>query len=124
MKDLINPQPDPVHNDLPSSWDLVIADLDEVPIPEGSFHREAVETDMRERDKFGFEKYGTRLQPNNGRDSLVDAYQEGLDLCVYLRSALYELGDDGAGEEVRAVYQDALENGVAVRALIWGRDGE
>jgi len=46
--------------------------------------------DMRQRDEMGREKYGTRLQPNNGRDPLVDAYQEALDLCVYLRQAIYE----------------------------------
>ena len=50
-------------------WDLVIAD-------------------MRERDRFGREKYGTPLQANNGRDHLIDAYQEALDLAVYLRGEI------------------------------------
>lgn len=68
---LNEPQPSPVQNDRPAVWDLVIAD-------------------MRERDAAGARKYGTRLQPLNGRDSLVDAYQEALDLCVYLRKAIYE----------------------------------
>lgn len=45
---------------------------------------------MRGRDHAGSERYGTRLQPFNGRDALIDAYQESLDLCVYLRQALYE----------------------------------
>ena len=30
------------------------------------------------------------VQPFNGRDALVDAFQEALDLCVYLRQAIYE----------------------------------
>ena len=30
------------------------------------------------------------LQAFNGRDSLKDAYEEALDLCVYLRTAIYE----------------------------------
>ncbi len=64
-------EPPPVKNDLPAAWDLVIAD-------------------MKARDDFGKAKYGTRLQPHNGRDQLADAYQEALDLAVYLRNALYE----------------------------------
>ena len=64
-------EPDPVKTDAPAAWDLVIKD-------------------MKQRDEFGHKKYGVRLQPHNGRDQLVDAYQEALDLCVYLRNAIYE----------------------------------
>ena len=46
--------------------------------------------DMEERRKRGIEKYGTPVQPHNGRDPLIDAYQEALDLCVYLRQAIEE----------------------------------
>ena len=46
--------------------------------------------DMLDRDLAGAAKYGTRLQAGNGRDALVDAYQEALDLCVYLRQAIEE----------------------------------
>ena len=41
-------------------------------------------------DKAGIVRYGTPLQAHNGRDALVDAYQEALDLAVYLRQAIYE----------------------------------
>ena len=68
-------QPPPRPNDGPAVWDLVIAD-------------------MQERDGVGRERYGTPLQPNNGRDALKDAYAEALDLVVYLRQAIYER--DGA----------------------------
>lgn len=68
---LNTPQPDPIHNDLPAVWDLVVRD-------------------MNERNIEGTKKYGTPLQPFNGRDPLVDAYQEALDLVVYLRTAIYE----------------------------------
>lgn len=64
-------QPGPKRNILPAVWDLVI-------------------TDMKERDKIGEARYGTRLQPFNGRDALVDAYQESLDQTVYLRQLIYE----------------------------------
>ena len=66
-----SPQPAPVPTAHPAAWSLVIAD-------------------MAQRDVMGSEKYGTRLQPGNGRDSLQDAYQEALDLAVYLRTAIYE----------------------------------
>lgn len=46
--------------------------------------------DMTERREHGIERYGTPLQTGNGRDMLVDAYQEALDLCVYLRGAIAE----------------------------------
>ena len=48
--------------------------------------------DMEERRLHGIEKYGVPVQPHNGRDPLVDAYQEALDLCVYLRQAIEERG--------------------------------
>jgi len=65
------PQPAPTTNDSQPIWELVIAD-------------------MKERDQVGRERYGTPLQANNGRDALVDAYQEALDLVVYLRQAIEE----------------------------------
>lgn len=65
------PQPPPIVNNLPAVWDLVIAD-------------------MQARDQEGRRKYGVPLQPFNGRDALVDAYQEILDAAVYLRQEIYE----------------------------------
>jgi len=46
--------------------------------------------DMKARDHLGRKRYGTPLQANNGRDALQDAYEEALDLAVYLRQALEE----------------------------------
>ena len=63
------------------------------PPPAPNAHRpvwELVVEDMKERDRVGRAKYGTPLQPFNGRDPLVDAYQEALDLAVYLRQAIEE----------------------------------
>lgn len=61
----------PVPTNLPAVWDLVVAD-------------------MQSRDRMGRGKYGTPLQPFNGRDAMKDAYEEVLDLAVYLRTAIYE----------------------------------
>lgn len=71
MNELVTEQSAPLPNDNPAVWDLVIAD-------------------MQARDGEGRRKYGTPLQPFNGRDALIDAYQEALDLVVYLRTAIYE----------------------------------
>lgn len=49
-----------------------------------------VKHDLMSRMQFGKAKYGTALRPHNGRDALKDAYEESLDLCQYLRQALYE----------------------------------
>ncbi|MFZ2809415.1 MAG: hypothetical protein WAZ60_23775 [Desulfosalsimonadaceae bacterium] len=46
--------------------------------------------DLRERDEVGTKKYGTTLQSHNGRNALIDAYQEALDLAMYLRQAIEE----------------------------------
>jgi hypothetical protein len=64
-------QPDPQANDLPAVWSLVMSD-------------------MHQRDMVGRQRYGIPLQPHNGRDTLRDAYEEALDLAVYLRSVIYE----------------------------------
>lgn len=71
MSDINVEQPTPVGNSSTPVWELVI-------------------TDMRERDNVGRQRYGTPLQANNGRDALIDAYQEALDLAVYLRQAIEE----------------------------------
>jgi len=64
-------QPPAKQSDSPCMWDLVMAD-------------------MQERDAMGQRKHKTRLQAHNGRDALIDAYQEALDMVVYLRQAIYE----------------------------------
>lgn len=49
-----------------------------------------VQDDIKARVEFGRRKYGTVLQSHNGRDALWDAYQEALDLVMYLRQAIAE----------------------------------
>lgn len=61
----------PVVNTYPYIQDLVIAD-------------------MEARKQFGISKYGTALQPFNGRNMLQDAYEELLDLLVYIKGQLIE----------------------------------
>lgn len=66
---LNNEQPAPTLGEAQATWALVIAD-------------------MHERDRMGAEKYGVRHQHDNRRDHLVDAYQEALDLALYLRAEI------------------------------------
>lgn len=56
----------------------------------GPFIHELVIEDVRERMTFGSSKYGTALQSHNGRDMLRDAYEEAIDLAVYLRGLIEE----------------------------------
>lgn len=65
----------------------------EQPAPLPSEHPAVVPmviADLQARMDLGIVRYGTPLRPFNGRNTLLDAYQESLDLCVYLRSALIE----------------------------------
>lgn len=67
------------------------------PPPERNQYRDVqtlVMLDLVKRRRFGIAKYGTALQPFNGRDALRDAYEESLDLPCYLRQMIAER--DGA----------------------------
>jgi hypothetical protein len=55
----------------PASWDRVIEQ-------------------MKSRDRLGVERYGVRLRPHNGRDSLRDVQEELLDGAVYIENAIAE----------------------------------
>lgn len=46
--------------------------------------------DLCARAETGKKKYGTYLKTHNGRDALWDAYQEALDLVMYLRQEILE----------------------------------
>jgi len=68
----MNKQPKPNKNNTnPALWDLIIKE-------------------MKERDDFGYQKYGVRLKGDNGRDMLQDAIEEALDLLIYLRGIKFE----------------------------------
>lgn len=61
-----------------------------MPTGEGEDILTLVLNDLKDRSDEGLKKYGTRLRANNGRDALMDAYQEALDMCQYLRQSIYE----------------------------------
>ena len=67
-----------------------IAEPQTPPTPGTEIVLEHVLADLRERAEVGKLKYGTYLMAGNGRDALLDAYQEALDLVMYLRQAIVE----------------------------------
>lgn len=113
------PEPPPTPNDKPPIWPLVVDDVRVMMSvhPKDDVVKNLVVADMRARDDYGRAHYGTPLQPWNGRDALVDAYQEALDLCVYLKQALVEKYDG----MLRALYLDILGTTLELRGIIESR---
>lgn len=96
MKNLNAPEKPPVPNAGRPIWELVIED-------------------MRARDAAGRATYGTPLQAHNGRNALVDAYQEVLDLAVYLRQKIEE---DGAKDQrIAELWAINTEQAVVIEEL-------
>ena len=60
------------------------------PKGDGADIAKLVQADIEARAEMGEKKYGERLKPFNGRNALWDAYQEALDLCMYLRQMIEE----------------------------------
>jgi|ERR1041385_7424814 len=108
-------QPAPKATDRTPAWDLVRGYL------KACYEGRAVDAldrDMAERDRIGRERYGVPLTAGNGRDSLIDAYQECLDAVVYFRAWLDERNIDPDDFEreltsreklVLAVFKDHVE---------------
>lgn len=68
---MIEDQPAPIPNESEPIIDMVMADL-------------------VERKRVGISRYGVPLQAHNGRDMLVDLYQELMDAVIYIRGAIEE----------------------------------
>lgn len=64
-------QPQPTQNEHPSVQD-------------------ALKQFIEDRKAVGIERYGTTLQPFNGRDALRDAFEESVDLATYLAQCIIE----------------------------------
>jgi len=75
-------------------------------------------TDITERREVGITRYGTALQPNNGRDALRDAYEEAIDLCMYLKQMIVERQmARGVAGTLEIAYQQALLLAVYLKGL-------
>ncbi|WP_345154032.1 hypothetical protein [Micromonospora maritima] len=76
-----------------------------------------VRADLVDREQLGIERYGTFLQAFNGRDCLLDAYQELLDLAVYLKQALVE-----GWAQLEIMYYAALAMAMHLKEEMQARD--
>lgn len=83
--DLNAPQPAPTAGEGEAVWPLIYDSVALV-LPDW------LKADMKGRHELGVAKYGTPLRVWNGRDAVVDAYQEALDLAVYAKQALERVG--------------------------------
>jgi hypothetical protein len=97
MSDVTRPQDDPKPGRTPVA-PLVIADIND-------------------RVAAGEAKYGTVLKSGNGRDALVDAYQEALDLVMYLRQAIVERAEKELDQTRAAMLQQAAIHEDTVRGV-------
>lgn len=91
---------------------------------------DAIVQDLLSRREHGKVKYGTELMTHNGRDAMVDAYQEALDLVMYFKQTLMERdakaelpfiparGSVAVGETLRWVNSDIALSGRG----FWHRD--
>jgi len=113
----------PIKNGQPAIWQEVIRNLEgRIDVPTSLLH------DMAERDKFGTQKYGTPLQPFNGRDPIIDAYQEALDLVVYTKQAVLESARDPKhwrispkNPQLEMIYLSAVQCAINLRQVLDSR---
>lgn len=104
MSDASTPQPPPTGDGVPVLPKL----LEHIRGIYGCSTR-TICADLEARAKIGEAKYGTTLRAHNGRDAVVDAYQEALDLCMYLAQACLEGRDCHLeGRDCHDLLRDAL----------------
>lgn len=110
-------QPAPVPNLLRPCWETFL-ELRENEVGVNIL----VHDECAARDMAGQAKYGTRLQPHNGRDALRDAYEEVMDACVYTEQFLQECQQPVLVKQIAEV-QDVLYRAmVRIRRVMLVRD--
>ena len=102
-------QPDPIETTEQPAWERIIeilTDLRNVEDDDASVISalDQLIIDAKARDEFGRKKYGTPLQPGNGRDHLRDWWEECMDGIAYAYCALHE----AAGSRQYAEYEADL----------------
>lgn len=81
--------------------------------------------DITPRRAMGVAKYGVDLQPLNGRDPVIDMYQEALDLWAYSRQAMWEV-DHGRDPDNKPweLYRHAMLGVILIRQYIHRREAK
>lgn len=85
------------------------------PVPGREAVTQAVITDLQEREQVGIRRYGRTLETFNGREALLDAYEEVLDLAQYIKQVLME--DDALRIENRRLRR--VLDGVLTEVESW-----
>ena len=120
----ILPEPAPIRQ--PHSvdvWPLVWADVRKANRNAPSEAADKLLEDMQARSAQGYAKYGTTLHSHNGRNPLVDAYQEALDQVVYLRQAAHETSaepDEDLAVLINIAYGLALQGALTLAMCVHG----
>lgn len=92
-------QPNPV----PNVYRTIISEVGQMLQREEDPVAALVLQDAIERAEYGKLQYGTYLQPFNGRDAKMDAYEEALDLLFYLRQWYDETHDSLASQMIFSI---------------------
>lgn len=114
-------QPLPMPNAFPFIHDLMVRDINEIFSLTETKH--TLTADVLARKALWERRYGTPLQPFNGRNVVLDAYEELLDAAAYLRQALYE-AECGKNVKAAAVgmlgetYAEVLTHAMLIRKLL------
>ena len=101
-------EPPPIKNAQPHVADMVANDVMTL------LGQYKIAQDIMARKQMGMEKYGIPLQPSNGRNAVMDCYQELLDAANYMRQYMYEESIDGESSNYNhylwlTKYQNLLE---------------
>lgn len=84
-------QPPPTPTDETPIWERVIAMCERWADSSDDRDGKLIEA-MKERDRVGRARYGTPLQPNNGRNHIADALAEVLDAIAYVANEIAKRG--------------------------------
>lgn len=120
---MIKDQPAPKPTDRKPVWPMVIEDIYSMAkthsvelVPDNPIMD--VIKDMQDRDSIGQTRYGVRLTSHNGRNHLIDAYQEMLDALVYLRAHIDEVDNIQQTEGIQAMYKIMLGQTIGLGLFI------
>ena len=110
-------QPDPIMTDETPAWERIIEMLTEMRDAEDENTQivmalDQLILDAKARDEFGRKKYGTPLQPGNGRDHLRDWWEESMDGIAYAYCALYESAGNRQYTEYEADLTELFEQAI------------
>ena len=118
--DASKPEPHPIPNSNPHIADWVMADV----AAAGNVYlsqslASQILTDLKARKKKGFESYGTALQAHNGRNALMDLYQEVTDGVQYAR----QVQEEGVTPAIQPIYANLFAMMIRVKQLLNEQEG-